>query len=108
MIGGNAINLGRGDEINVYDARDVLVDRLTYDDAGVGDVAGPAHRQLERLGDAAGAGQEHRQRLDQVDRSATPRARGSTRLADFFGSPGISNFGYDAGRAPETASCSTR
>lgn len=32
VIGGNSANLGRGDEINIYDANDVLVDRLTYGD----------------------------------------------------------------------------
>jgi predicted extracellular nuclease len=32
VIGGNTVNLGRGDEINVYDAADALVDRLTYSD----------------------------------------------------------------------------
>lgn len=33
VIGGNTNNLGRGDEINLYAAGDVLVDRLTYGDA---------------------------------------------------------------------------
>lgn len=32
VIGGNIVNLGRGDEINIYDAADALVDRLTYSD----------------------------------------------------------------------------
>lgn len=33
IIGGNSIdNLGRGDEINLYDASGILADRLTYDD----------------------------------------------------------------------------
>lgn len=32
VIGGNAENLGRSDEINLYDASDTLVDRLTYGD----------------------------------------------------------------------------
>ena len=41
VIGGNVINLGRSDEVNIYDAADVLVDRLTYNDEGTGDVAGP-------------------------------------------------------------------
>ncbi|SFD83085.1 lamin tail domain-containing protein [Spirosoma endophyticum] len=38
VIGGNDQNLGRGDEINIYDASNALVDRLTYGDnvAGVG------------------------------------------------------------------------
>lgn len=36
VVGGNAANLGRADEINLYDAAGQLVDRLTY-----GDVAFP-------------------------------------------------------------------
>lgn len=32
VIGGNTNNLGRADEINIYDASNTLVDRLTYDD----------------------------------------------------------------------------
>ena len=34
VIGGIANNLGRGDEINIYDASNALVDRLTYEDNG--------------------------------------------------------------------------
>jgi hypothetical protein len=41
IIGSNTQNLGRSDEINVYDADGALVDRLTYDDQGTGDVQGP-------------------------------------------------------------------
>jgi predicted extracellular nuclease len=33
VIGENAVNLGRGDEINVFDGVGLLVDRLTYNDA---------------------------------------------------------------------------
>lgn len=32
VLGGNTANLGRGDEINIYDASNALVDRLTYND----------------------------------------------------------------------------
>jgi predicted extracellular nuclease len=32
IIGGNSNNLGRADEINLYDAGNALLDRLTYDD----------------------------------------------------------------------------
>jgi len=34
VIGENIVNLGRGDEINLYDASNALVDRLTYADNG--------------------------------------------------------------------------
>lgn len=36
IIGGNTNNLGRADEINIYDASNNLVDRLTYDDQTIG------------------------------------------------------------------------
>ena len=32
IVGGNTHNLGRNDEINIYDASNALVDRLTYGD----------------------------------------------------------------------------
>jgi predicted extracellular nuclease len=41
VIGGNNQNLGRADEINIYDAANVRIDWLTYDDQGTGDVDGP-------------------------------------------------------------------
>jgi predicted extracellular nuclease len=36
VLGGNTTNIGRGDEINIYDASNTLVDRLRYDDATLG------------------------------------------------------------------------
>jgi hypothetical protein len=35
VIGGNSNNLGRADEINIYDAGNALVTRLTYDDQSI-------------------------------------------------------------------------
>lgn len=35
IVGSNSTNLGRNDEINLYDAADVLVDRLTYGDQNI-------------------------------------------------------------------------
>jgi predicted extracellular nuclease len=35
IIGDNPANLGRNDEINLYDASDILVDRLTYGDQNI-------------------------------------------------------------------------
>ncbi|MBT9456316.1 MAG: lamin tail domain-containing protein [Burkholderiaceae bacterium] len=35
VVGGNTHNLGRGDEINLYDAAGQLVDRLTYGDVAI-------------------------------------------------------------------------
>jgi predicted extracellular nuclease len=37
VLGGNPVNLGRSDEVNIYDATNTLIDRLTYNDqAGFG------------------------------------------------------------------------
>ncbi|KAA5534678.1 T9SS type A sorting domain-containing protein [Taibaiella lutea] len=41
VIGGNAVNLGRNDEINIYDNNDSLIDRLTYNDQGTAPLGGP-------------------------------------------------------------------
>jgi len=44
VLGGNTTNLGRADEINIFDGPDAaadLVDRLTYNDQGTGAVKGP-------------------------------------------------------------------
>lgn len=41
VIGGNTNNLGRSDEINLYDNSGTLVDQLTYNDQGTGSVKGP-------------------------------------------------------------------
>jgi predicted extracellular nuclease len=38
VIGGSVNNLGRSDEVNLYDASSALVDRLTYNDQGTGTV----------------------------------------------------------------------
>ena len=40
VVGGNAANLGRADEVNIYDSSNALVDRITYNDqAADGDSA---------------------------------------------------------------------
>ena len=41
VAGGNNQNLGRDDQINVFDSTNALVDRLTYNDQGSGNVDGP-------------------------------------------------------------------
>ena len=41
VIGSNTQNLGRADEINIYDNNNLLVDRLTYDDQGASPLGGP-------------------------------------------------------------------
>ena len=54
VIGGNTNNLGRDDEINLYDASHALVDRLTYgDDTALG---GPRTNGASAWPNAAGLG----------------------------------------------------
>ncbi|MEA5581875.1 lamin tail domain-containing protein [Nodularia harveyana UHCC-0300] len=52
VIGNSAPGLGRGDEINIYDNNNQLVDRLTYDDriAGVRTQNASGWTQVENLG----------------------------------------------------------
>ncbi|GAA1502778.1 lamin tail domain-containing protein [Nocardioides humi] len=89
VVGGNDQNLGRADEMNIYDADGQLVDRLTYDDqAGLGprtDVASawaPDEAALA-AGDATG-----------WTLATAGDAEGSwTSAGGFVGSPGTSTFG---------------
>src|SRR5262249_26268290 len=53
VIGGNATNLGREDEINIFDASDQLVDRLKFGDDTVG---GPRANGASAWVSAAGLG----------------------------------------------------
>lgn len=55
VIGLNSQNLGRSDEVNVYDASSVLVDRLTFNDqAAVGNLARGPRAQNVSTNTAAG------------------------------------------------------
>lgn len=57
VVGGITNNLGRSDEINIYDASNALVDRLTFDDQGTGNVKGPRTQGVSgRPGSAAAIG----------------------------------------------------
>jgi len=53
VIGGNTVNLGRADEINIYDASTTLIDRLTYNDQALG---GPRTQNASAWVSAAGLG----------------------------------------------------
>ena len=53
VIGGNTVNLGRADEINIYDAADTRIDRLTYNDQTLG---GPRTQNASAWVSAAGLG----------------------------------------------------
>ncbi|MFC6340850.1 lamin tail domain-containing protein [Nocardioides hankookensis] len=92
VIGGNGVNLGRSDEINIYDADDALVDRLTYNDAGTGDVKGPRNNDSSAWVSAPALGAN---RASGWTKSSLGDAEGSWKHATLalYGSPGVSNFG---------------
>ncbi len=56
VIGGLTDNLGRNDEINLYDADGNLVDRLTYNDEGAAPVNGPRTQNASAWAAAAALG----------------------------------------------------
>lgn len=56
VIGGNTTNLGRADEINLYDASNNLIDRLTYNDQGSAPVNGPRTQNASAWVQAAALG----------------------------------------------------
>lgn len=45
----NSNNLGRSDEVNIYEDGGTLVDRLTYNDQGTGDVKGPRTEEISAV-----------------------------------------------------------
>jgi len=101
VLGDNGVNLGRGDEINLYDAADELVDRLTYDDeAGDGDPAKAVrtHEHSAWLPESA-IGQNT---ASAAVLSTVGDAEGSwASLGGHVGSPGTSSLGAPA-EEPET------
>ncbi len=56
VIGGNTVNLSRGDEINLYDASQGQIDRLTFGD-NVAGVGGPRTQNVSAWPSAAALGQ---------------------------------------------------
>jgi predicted extracellular nuclease len=57
VVGGVSNNLGRADEINIYNANNTLIDRLTFNDQGTGTVKGPRTQGVSaRPGSAAALG----------------------------------------------------
>lgn len=99
VVGGNTQNLGRSDEINIYDATSALVDRLTYNDQGTGDVKGP------RTDTASAWVSERNLGLNKAStwtRSTAGDAEASvTSVGGFFGSPGTSTLGNGPGDPEE-------
>lgn len=96
VIGNLSPNLGRSDEINIYDADGTLVDRLTYNDQGTGDVKGPRTDDSSAWAPAASVGQNV---AASWVKSTIDDAEGSWLHSGgtFKGSPGNSTL---AGKAP--------
>ncbi|GAA3528989.1 hypothetical protein GCM10022234_27870 [Aeromicrobium panaciterrae] len=91
VVGGNTQNLGRSDEINIYDASSALVDRLTYNDQGTGDVKGPRTDTASAWASAANLGLN---KASTWTRSTAGDAESSAVSAGgFIGSPGTSTLG---------------
>ncbi len=87
---GGKDNLGRGDEINLYDATGDLVDRLTYDDQGKGTVKGPRTVATSGIPGSAAAVGANNASLWVL--SSLGDAEGSYSSTDFdIGSPGKSS-----------------
>ncbi len=101
VIGGNtSANLGRSDEINIYDDTDALVDRLTYNDQGTDPNKGPRTDTSSAWVVAPALGKNA---ASSWTKSTSADAEGSwesTTVAGFFASPGVSNFGFEHDTAP--------
>jgi chitodextrinase len=94
ILAGNTTNLGRADEINIFDGPDAtanLVDRLTYNDQGTGTVKGPRTQGvagIPKTDAALGANDASQWQL-----AAVGDAEGSwASTAGDIGSPGKSRF----------------
>jgi hypothetical protein len=102
VIGGNSVaNLGRSDEINIYDAADTLVDRLTYNDQGAGDVAGPRTDTSSAWVVASAVGKNVASRWVKSTAADDEDSWASTTTPTFYASPGVSNFGFPFETVPE-------
>jgi len=89
VLGSNTNNLGRNDEINIYDALLNLVDRLTYNDQGTGNVAGPRTQNVSGVPGSFGALGANNASLWML--SAIGDQQGSYRSTEGdIGSPGFS------------------
>ncbi|THG28966.1 hypothetical protein E6C70_13120 [Glaciibacter flavus] len=102
ILAGNTTNLGRADEINLFNGPDAvanLADRLTYNDQGTGTVKGPRTQGvagIPKTTAALGANDASQWQL-----SAVGDAEGSrTSTAGDIGSPGTSRFGAGAPTNP--------
>ncbi len=93
VIGSNAANLGRADEVNIYDGTNTLVDRVTYNDqASVGDPArGPRTDTASAWVSEANLGTNT---FSTWTKSTVADAEGSwASVGGFIGSPGANTLG---------------
>jgi len=89
VLGDNSVNLGRADEINIYDAAGTLVDRLTY-----GDQDFPGSIRTDTASGWVPAAALGANDVTQWVRSTVGDAEGSWLSASgFVGSPGVSTLG---------------
>lgn len=104
ILAGNITNLGRADEINIFDGPDAvanLVDRLTYNDQGTGTVKGP--RTQGAAGIPISAGALGTNDASQWQFAVVGDAEASrTAAPGDIGSPGTSRFGVTAPAADWT------
>ena len=102
ILAGNATNLGRADEINIFDGPDAvanLVDRLTYNDQGTGTVKGPRTQGvagIPKTAAALGANDASQWQLAAVGDAEGSKAS----TTGDIGSPGTSRFATAAPPAP--------
>ncbi|WP_081815160.1 lamin tail domain-containing protein [Leifsonia aquatica] len=106
ILAGNTTNLGRADEINLFDGSDPvanLVDRLTYNDQGTGTVKGPRTQGVAgvpKTAAALGANDASQWQLSAVGDAEASR---KSTTGD-IGSPGTSRFApTGGGTTPEWA-----
>lgn len=99
ILAGNTTNLGRADEINIFDGPDAvanLVDRLTYNDAGTGTVKGPRTQGVAGIPTTAaalGANDASQWQLSVVGDAEGSKAS----TTGDIGSPGTSRFAPSTG-----------
>ncbi|WP_431277827.1 lamin tail domain-containing protein [Leifsonia poae] len=99
ILAGNAVNLGRADEINIFDGPDAvanLADRLTYNDQGTGAVKGPRTQGvagIPKTDAALGANDASQWQLSAV---GDAEASWASTTGD-IGSPGKSRFATAGG-----------
>ncbi|PJI84897.1 carbohydrate-binding protein [Luteimicrobium subarcticum] len=95
VLGGITHNIGRADDVEVYDATGTLVDRLAYDDQGTGTLKGPRTQAVSgepKTAAALGADDASQWQLAAVGDGDHAWAA-TVGAASDVGSPGTSRFG---------------